>query len=330
MEEYCRFGLNNLSLASQAKGARHRLCEAIKSIDPILLISSRDADGDVGRAMKVDGQLQRTSVEDCFAAASKRASEALRALAESTQAIEPQVAAIMEELRFKVYSLEKRTVLLAYSKQKFKSVRLCVLINATQNTPESNVLSLIHTCVENGADCLQLRAKGLSDAEALTLADQFTSICKKSNVVSIINDRIDIALLTDADGVHLGQDDLPAERSRQLVHKPLIIGVSTHNLDELQKAIDSECDYVGLGPVYSSPTKPSVKVSGLDYIQQAIPIIDKAGIHHLAIGGINQDNIGQLLNFGIQAIAVSASIVSSKNPAESCMALKKALSNSHS
>jgi thiamine-phosphate pyrophosphorylase len=325
MEEYCRFALNNPSLSAKAKSCRHILCEKFKSIDSVLLLSSRDSEGDVGKALKIEGQLTRSSVEDCFAAASKRAGEALRALGEYSQALDPEIANTMEKLRFEVYSLEKQAVLFADTKQKFESVRLCVLINATAQSNEEDLLGLIKTCIESGADCLQLRAKGLNDSQLLGLADQFTKLCRASGIVSIINDRLDIALLADADGVHFGQEDLSAVRARRLVHKPFIIGVSTHNLEELQNAIDSKCDYVGIGPVFASPTKPKLKVSGLEYIQEALPLIERAGLFHLAIGGINKDNIGRLLEAGIKSIAFSASITSSSSSADSCKVLKKLL-----
>ncbi len=325
MEEYCRFGLNNPVLSGCAKQCRHRLCESMKGIDPKKLLLNRNVDGDVGKELKVDGQLQRQSVEDCFTAASKRASEALRALAESAQTINPTISAAMEEIRFQVYALEKRTVLFADSKQKFQPVRLYVLINATAQTDEHKVLGLTKTCIDNGADCLQLRAKNICDSSLLDLAQKFTALCKEAGVISIINDRADIAVLSNADGVHLGQDEIPVSYARQLAKRPLIVGVSTHNLDELRNAIDSGCDYVGVGPAFASPTKPHLNVSGLDYIRQAIKILERAGILHVAIGGINLKNIPALLEIGVHTIAVSSSITDSDNPADDCKALKNAL-----
>ena len=232
----------------------------MKGIDPQKRLLNRDVDGDVGKELKVDGQLQRQSVEDCFTAAAKRASEALRALAESIQTIDPTISAVMEQIRFQVYALEKNAVLFACAKRKFQSVRLYVLINATAQTDEREILDLAKTCIDNGADCLQLRAKDLRDSSLLDLAQKFTALCKEAGAVSIINDRADIAALSDADGVHLGQDEIPVSCARKLANQPLIVGVSTHNLDELQHAIDSGCDYVGIGPAFASPTKPHLNV----------------------------------------------------------------------
>ncbi|MEN8127792.1 MAG: thiamine phosphate synthase [Planctomycetota bacterium] len=328
MEEYCRFELNNTQLSSQAKQHRHELCDVLNAISQEKLLSNRDTDGDVGRELKVERQLQRKSLEDCFTAAAKRASEALRALAETTQALDPAIAASMEKLRFKSYSLEKNAVLYACSKRKFEAVRLYILINATAQADERKVLDLAKVCVDNAADCLQLRAKDCCDSSLLHLAQKFTSLCKEAGVVSIINDRVDIAVLSDADGVHLGQDEIPVACARQLARRPLVVGVSTHNLNELQHAIDSGCDYVGIGPAFASPTKPLLEIAGTDYLQQAIPILEKAGMSHVAIGGINTSNIPELLQIGVRTVAVSAAIENSKNPAGTCKTLKNILLSS--
>lgn len=325
MEEYCRFELNNASLSGKAKQSRHKLCDALKPINQQILLSNRDTEGDVGKELKVEGQLQRKSLEDCFTAAAKRASEALRALAETTQTIAPAIAVTMEKLRFEVYSLEKNAVLYACSKHKFESVRLYILINANPQKASSEVLELVQACIDHGADCIQLRAKELCDSDLLNLAKKFTALCKDAGVVSIINDRVDIAVLSDADGVHLGQNEISVSDARKLARKPFIIGVSTHDLKELENAIETECDYVGIGPAFPSPTKPHIKVAGLDYLKQAVPILDKAGIFHVAIGGINSNNVSDVLQTGIRTVAISSAIENSVDPKSSCKTLKNML-----
>jgi len=325
MEEYCRFGLNHAGLGGKAKQLRHRLCDAISQLDSVKLICSRDVAGDVGRELKVEGQLCRKSIEDCFTAAAKRASEALRALAESTQAIDAHVAGVMEQLRFEVYALEKETVLKASITEKWKPVRLYVLINAGPETPAEDVLNLSRACIAGGADCLQLRAKNITDAKLLPLAESFTKLCKETSVVSIINDRVDIAILSGADGVHLGQDEIGVHKARNLSPMPLIIGVSTHSQQELAQAIDSGCDYAAIGPAFVSPTKPDLHVAGPEYLKSALPILEKAGIGHVAIGGINLSNLNLLLKIGIKTIVVSSAVCDVENPQESCKALKEML-----
>jgi thiamine-phosphate pyrophosphorylase len=325
MEEYCRFGLNHAGLAGRAKQLRHRLSEAVSRLDAVKLLCSRDTGGDVGRAMAVDGQLRRQSLEDCFTAAAKRAGEALRALAEALQSIDAGAAAVMEQLRFEVYALEQETVLKASVAAKWAAVRLYILINANPNTPREEILQLIQQCIAGGADCLQLRAKGLPDGSLLALAEAFVAVCRQAGVVSIINDRADIAILSGADGVHLGQDEIPVCKARQLSPMPLIIGVSTHSQQELTPALTSGCDYVAIGPAFPSPTKPELSIAGVDYLKAALPQLERAGLWHVAIGGINPANIPALLDIGVRTVAVSAAICQTENPKTSCKALKEML-----
>lgn len=325
MEEFCRFGLNHAPLAARAKQCRHRLCETLSRLDALKLLCNRDTAGDVGRDMKVEGQLSRRSLEDCFTAAAKRASEALRALAESTQSIDADIAAVMEQLRFETYAIEKDALLKASAAAKWANVRLYVLINAAPDTRPEHVLSLVRDCIEGGADCLQLRAKKLTDKQFLTLAQHFTNLCREKGAVSIINDRVDIAVLSGADGVHLGQDEISVADARKLAPMPLIIGISTHTMDELTAGLKSAPDYAAVGAAFRSPTKPDIAVAGLDYLKAAVPILDAAGIPHVAIGGICESNLPSLLEIGVKTIAVSAAACGSANPAESCQKLKKQL-----
>ncbi|MCI0499097.1 MAG: thiamine phosphate synthase [Planctomycetales bacterium] len=327
MEEYCRFGLDSSALSGRAKCLRHTLCDTLSKLDAMALLCSRDVAGDVGRELKVEAQLCRQSLEDCFTAAAKRATEALRALAEFTQTLDAKIATVMEQLRFEVYALEKDAALTSHAKLKFGSVRLYVLINADTKTPESSVLNLVRTCIANGADCLQLRVKDLADAPWLKLAEAFTAVCKETGVVSIINDRADIAILAGADGVHLGQDEIPAAKARQLARSPLIVGVSTHNPDELARAMADGCDYAALGPAYISSTKPHLQAAGPDYIRYALGLLEQAGTFHVAIGGINANNLPELQQIGVKAIAVGDAIIGANDPALSCKTLKSMLLN---
>lgn len=325
MEEYCRFGLNHAGLSGRAKQLRHRLCEAISRLDAVKLLCSRDTSGDVGRAMAVDGQLRRQSLEDCFTAAAKRAGEALRALAEALQSIDANAAAVMEQLRFEVYALEQETVLKASAAAKWAAVRLYVLINATGHTSHEDVLRQARACIAGGADCLQLRAKGLADGALLALAEAFTAVCRDAGVVSIINDRTDIAILAGADGVHLGQDEIPVRQARRLSPMPLIIGVSTHSQEELDDALGSGCDYAAIGPAFPSTTKPDLSLAGVEYLKIALPQLERAGLWHTAIGGITPGNLPSLLAIGIRTVAVSAAVCGAENPEACCKTLKEML-----
>ena len=205
IEEFCRFVLNSSTLTERAKKLRHELSASIGKLDAGRLISSRDTLGDVGVGTTVEKQLTRGSLNDCFTAGCKRLTEALRALAEIIQIDNEPIAAAIEKLRFDAYALEKDIVLFSDTSTKFKSVRLYIVI--TSNLP-AEIISLAHKCVAGGADCIQLRAKETEDDMLFALAVEFVKICKKAGVVSIINDRADIAAAAGADGVHLGLQSL--------------------------------------------------------------------------------------------------------------------------
>lgn len=158
--------------------------------------------------------------------------------------------------------------------------------------------------IRGGARVIQLRAKDLSGADILNAAAAVRTLTLKSGAAFIINDRIDIAILTGADGVHLGQDDIPLEDCRRLLGGSAIVGISTHNPDEAQKAASGGADYISFGPIFPTKTKkdalPPRGLAGLKEISEKItlPVV--------AIGGITEENVEEVL----QAGAASAAIIS--------------------
>ncbi len=322
MEEYCRFALNCEPLSGRTKQLRHELCAAIARLETSKLLAGRDTLGDVGVGQRVENQLQRVTLADAFTAGAKRLTEALRALSETIQTESPETAAIVERLRYDAYTLEKDIVLFAEPAEKFKRVRLYVMI--TSSLP-AEVLFLTSQCATSGADCIQLRAKNIPDDQFFALATEFVEMCKEMGVVSIINDRADIAITAGADGVHLGQNDLPIEQVRRLQLTPLIIGRSTHNPKELKRATDSLASYVSLGPVFATPTKPQIEIAGLDYVRQGLQQLADTGLGHVAIGGITAGNVEQVLQAGAQCVAVCSSVTRVPRPGQACQRLKETI-----
>ena len=168
-----------------------------------------------------------------------------------------------------------------------------------------------------------MRAKAVDDDRLFALALEFAKICKDAGVLSIINDRVDIAVAAGADGVHLGQNDLPVDQARRLQLAPLIIGRSTHSLQQLHAACEQLPTYVSLGPVFSTGTKPTAEPVGLDYVKQGVEILGRTGIGHVAIGGITLDNVEDVLNAGATAIAVCSAATETSDPTVACQALKE-------
>jgi thiamine-phosphate pyrophosphorylase len=324
IEEFCRFALNSPRLTSQAKELRHSLCATIATLDAARLIAARDTTGDVGTDIEVQGQLTRNELKDCLTAACKRLTEALRALAEVLRTINPDAAEAIEKLRYSAYTLEKDIITCSQVREKFKSVGLYVIITTGQPT---DVVHLAKECIAGGADCIQLRVKDMNDEDTFALAVKLVKMCSDAGILCIINDRIDIACAAGADGVHLGQTDLPLPQARKLEPVPLILGKSTHSTAELSEAIVQGADYVSLGPVFATDTKPQVPAVGLDYLKQGLTTANNSGIGHAAIGGITLENIDQILKIGARTIAVCSAICSSDRPRQTCRLLKQKIAD---
>ena len=188
------------------------------------------------------------------------------------------------------------------------------------------VISLTQKCLSGGVDCVQLRAKTIDDDTLFALALEFVKMCKGAGVLGIINDRTDVAVAAEADGVHLGQNDLPVAQARRLGLAPLIIGKSTHSLEQLRAACEERPTYVGLGPVFATPTKPDAPAVGLDYVEKAVKILASEGIGHVAIGGITPGNVEQILDAGATSIAVCSAVTGADDPTAACRVLKEKIS----
>jgi thiamine-phosphate pyrophosphorylase len=173
-----------------------------------------------------------------------------------------------------------------------------------------------------GVDMVQLRDKFSGKGKLLDSAFRLSGLLRKSPALFIVNDHIDIALIAGADGVHLGQEDIPLKQARRLSGKKLIIGVSCHNLEQALEAQDGGADYIGIGPVYDSLTKPGCRAIGLRALRR---LKDRIKIPYFAIGNINMGNIGEVLGAGCRRIAVCNAIMGDNRPARAARRLSDRL-----
>jgi thiamine-phosphate pyrophosphorylase len=176
--------------------------------------------------------------------------------------------------------------------------------------------------IRGGADIIQLREKERGKKARLELGLMIRELTREEGVLFIVNDDVDLAIILDADGVHLGQDDIPIRYARPLM-KDRLIGISTHNLQQAKAAISSGADYIGVGPVFDTTTKPDREQTvGLELL---FKVKDICPIPYVAIGGIRIDNVGDVAAAGCQRIAVISDIMSSHDIEERCRMLKKSL-----
>jgi thiamine-phosphate pyrophosphorylase len=319
MEDYARFVLDDPALSGQLKSLRHELADVLKPTLPAAILF-RDTPGDVGTALKSAGEMQRAGLADVVIAAGKRCGEALRALEEFLKTIDSHAASQIETLRYQLYDLERRLALTLRPHRRFDDVRLYVLI--TESACRHPWLETASAAIDGGADCLQLREPQLTGQELFNRASQLTALCRRRGVISMINDRPDIALAAGADGAHVGQGDLPAQVVRRLIGNEKILGVSTHNLDQARQAVRDGADYIGVGPIFKSATKPRDFVAGLEYAAQAARQI---AIAKVGIAGIGPENVDKVLSAGLKAIAVTAAVTGQDDVAAAARMLKQRL-----
>jgi thiamine-phosphate pyrophosphorylase len=199
---------------------------------------------------------------------------------------------------------------------------LCLVADA-ESAGDRDLIDIIRRAVSGGVTLVQLRAKKLSASAFLELGLKAASILRKNRIPLLINDRPDIAQACGAAGVHLGQEDLPIAAARQLLGKDKIIGLSVSSLKEARKAEKEGADYVGLGPVFPTPTKDTpLTPLGLRSVRD---ICARLSIPVLAIGGITQDNAAEVIQAGADGIAVVSAIMSAGNIAKVTHELKSAV-----
>lgn len=301
IEDWCRFGLNHPGYTEQLKHLRQTLAQWHA---PELRLA-RDTPGDPGTGLTHPQEAERGSVAAVLQANLCRVQEALRVLEEFGKLYRSDFAAACKTMRYQMYTLESE--LLGGQRRQQLRQGLTYLVTS----PCDHLLPTVEAALQGGITLVQYRDKQTDDSLRLALAQKLKDLCHRYGALFLVNDRVDIAQAVDADGVHLGQTDLPIATARQLLGHHRIIGRSTTNPDEMQRAIAEGADYIGVGPVYSTPTKPDKAAAGLDYVRYAA---DHATVPWYAIGGINTENLTEVLQSGARRVAVVRALIEAENP----------------
>jgi thiamine-phosphate pyrophosphorylase len=222
----------------------------------------------------------------------------------------------MESLRYRLYTLEKAIDIGRTSRERLAGIRLCVLVDGCDSADEFE--KLVSTLASAGPIIIQLRDKTLDDRQLVDRARTLISLKRRQppappgvGPLAIINDRADIATAVHADGVHLGQEDLSVKDARAVVGPRMLIGVSTHNIDQAREAVLDGANFLGAGPTFPSHTKSFDAFAGLDYLRQ---VAAEIRLPTFAIGGITAANLPKVLAVGISRVAVGAAVTSATNP----------------
>ena len=177
-------------------------------------------------------------------------------------------------------------------------------------TGNKTLYEQIKEALENGVTCVQLREKNLDEASFIEEAKKICVLCRQYNTPFIVNDNVNVAIASNADGIHIGQDDTGLKDVRKIVGENMIIGISAHTVEEAKFAQENGADYIGIGAVFETSTKNDVYVIPYEKVKS---ICDAVDIPKVAIGGINAENILKLKGSGIDGVAVVSAIFGAKD-----------------
>jgi thiamine-phosphate pyrophosphorylase len=305
VEDYCRFVLDDRLLIEETKQIRHSLSQALGSLP----IQSRDTMHDVGVTVSTSQEGIRNSPRHVLLANLKRIQEALRSIEEYAKFALTNAGRVFEQLRYRSYTLERMLLLHEDASARLHNVRLYVLL--TRRLAAASLEWTIQEAAAGGAGVFQLREKDYSDREFLQVARDVRRWTQATKTLFIVNDRPDIARLVDADGVHLGQDDMSVKDARRILGPQALIGVSTHAVQDIHRAVADGASYLGIGPTFSSGTKSFDRLAGLDFVREAARLTT---LPWFAIGGIQLSNVAEVVDAGARRIAVSQAVIAAEEP----------------
>ncbi len=305
IEDWSRFGLNNKEFVISLKDWRQQLGQHHYEFYK----KARSTRTDKGAGLEHPAQLNRCEPKEVVAANFARVQEALRVLEEFCRIIHPELSKISANIRYKIYDLEIDILKASNYSNRISKIKNCKLCLITK--PHPQLIETISLALKAGVKMIQFRCKEGADSDNIELAQKIASACKSHDSLFIINDRLDIALATDADGIHLGQKDIPIEIARKLIGPEKIIGISTHSLKQIKVAENQACDYLGVGPIYKTSSKPKEKSLGVDFLKK---IAHQIKTPWFAIGGINKVTISEINSLGVRRVALINAIMNSEDP----------------
>jgi len=322
LEDYARFALDDAGLAAQAKQLRHRLTATVARLPREALLAARDTPGDCGTELETPDETRRASATAVCQAAAVRTQQALRSIEEYGKCLDPALARQVEAIRYRCYPLA--AALERPRRSRLAAARLYVLIDC--GASETAFAERIGGLIAGGVDVIQLRDKTASDRLLWQRARQAMALLRAATAASrpllVVNDRPDLAIAAGADGVHVGQDELPIEVVRRLVGPQAIVGVSTHNVAQVDAAVAGGADYLGCGPTFASRTKRFASFAGLDFLTAVAP---RTTLPAFAIGGIDLENLAAVLATGIQRVAIAGAIATAADPQATAAAFRQRL-----
>ncbi len=312
LEDVARLVLDDATLTQQLKTIRHQVLRGDWAFNQ-QLVQSRDAEGDVGVETEAPGEAKERELPIMVVANARRVQESLRILEELAKVpspppkLDPQK---FKQARFALYTIEQK--LLSKLLRRDKAVKLSGLyaVIDSETLGGRRHIEVAEELIRGGAKIIQFRDKSRDKSERLSITQGLKDLCSGQGVLFIVNDYIGLALATDADGLHLGQKDLPVSVARRLLPIDKIIGCSVTTVEQAIAAQSSGADYIAVGSIYPTSSKEMAVVVGLEGLHQ---IKQAVSLPVVAIGGINKDNAAEVLAAGADAVAVISAILKAKD-----------------
>jgi thiamine-phosphate pyrophosphorylase len=316
LEDVARFLLNDAALRQRLRTLRHDLAQETKSLR-VGLLSQRDSEHDVGHPYPIppaekELNMNTTSLQgllDLVTANAKRVEESLRVVEELAKL--PHISSMLnsasfEQARFALYNLERDLISRISRRDKIERMPGLYVILDRQFLVGRDEVDIARQIIDGGARVIQLRDKQSKKRDLLLIAQKLKELCSQAGVLFIINDYLDLAIAVDADGLHIGQEDLPLPVVRRELSIDKIVGCSVTTLSEAKKAQNEGVDYIAVGSIFPTTTKKGATVVGVDILKElkrtvSVPLV--------AIGGINQNNVDEVVAAGADAIAVISAIL---------------------
>ena len=318
LEDWARYGLGRVDIVKKLKDFR----QILGGLHLDVYKKARNYTKDKCNGLTHPEQFKRLSTENIISSNSSRVQEALRVLEEFSRNNNLELSQAASSIRYEIYNLE---IELINAKCNQYSNKIIIENNLYLITKEKlNLVTDIENLLIAGVKIIQHRFKDTNDSNNLKKAKIIKKLCKSKGALFIVNDRVDIALASDADGVHLGQDDLDIVSARNILGFSKIIGITANNEVDIKNAIDQGCDYLGIGPVFETKSKKNKKTLGIVKIKELTKDIK---IPWFAIGGIKNKNIPILKSNGINKVAIISEIMDDDNPINKAMIILKTLND---
>ena len=318
LEDWARFALGRKDLVKSFKNFRQHLGKHhLKEYK-----ESRNFVNDKCAGLSHPEQFKRNNISSIISSNAARVQEALRVIEEFSRDHNQNLCKLSAEIRYEIYNLEI-VLLEAHSNNSLRKI-----LNENDlyfiTLDNEDLFQKIENILEGGVKIVQLRFKKGKDSDNLKFAIKVRELCNHFGALFLINDRVDLALACKADGVHLGQDDMDIKSARNILGFSKIIGISASNEIDIKKAINDGCDYLGIGPVFTTATKKEKVPLGIDTLKSLTKNIE---IPWFAIGGIKQEHIPLLKAHNIRKVAIITDLINSKNPKEKAIMIINSLTD---